>query len=151
VITTYITYSRLYLKAGALERLAAQNAKPTFNLIKPGSVGGRKVQMHVGMALEPAVVLGLVSTEIVEDDVNLPFFAVGLDDAVHEIQELPASPTFVMTGLNQPGGNFESRDECRCPMPFVFMSKARNGSPVGQTDVALSPLQSLNARLFIDA
>ena len=47
-------------KTGSLKRLAAQNAKPAFNLIKPGSVSGRKVQMHVGMALEPAVVLGLV-------------------------------------------------------------------------------------------
>ena len=47
-------------KAGSVERLTAQNAKPAFNLIKPGSVGGRKVQMHVGMAFEPAVVLGLV-------------------------------------------------------------------------------------------
>ena len=84
-------------KAGSLERLATQNAKPAFNLIKPGSVSGRKVQMHVGMALEPAVVLGLV---IVEDDMNLLFLAVGFDDAVHEIQELPASPTFVVTDLN---------------------------------------------------
>jgi hypothetical protein len=74
--------------------------------------------MHVGMALEPAVVLGLVGIEIVEDDMNLLFFAVGFDDAVHEIQELPASPAFVMTGLNQPGGDFQSREECRCPMPF---------------------------------
>ena len=49
-------------------------------------MGGGKVQMHVGMALEPAVALGLVSTEIVEDDVNLLFFAVDLDDAVDEIQ-----------------------------------------------------------------
>ena len=47
-------------KAGSLERLAAQNAKPAFNLIESGSASGRKVQMHVGMALEPAVVLGLV-------------------------------------------------------------------------------------------
>ena len=60
-------------KAGSPERLAAQNAKPTFNLIKPGSAGGRKVQMHVGMAFEPAVVLGLVGIEIVEDDVNFLF------------------------------------------------------------------------------
>jgi hypothetical protein len=41
-------------KAGSLKRLAAQNAKPAFNLIKPGSVGGRKVQMHVGMVASPA-------------------------------------------------------------------------------------------------
>jgi hypothetical protein len=45
-------------EASSLERLAAQNAEPAFNLIKPGSVRWRKVQMHVGMALEPAVVLG---------------------------------------------------------------------------------------------
>jgi hypothetical protein len=41
-----------------------------------------------------------VGTEIVEDDMNLLFLSVGFDDAVHEIQELPASPTFVVTGLN---------------------------------------------------
>jgi hypothetical protein len=60
-------------KAGSLEGSAAQNAKPALNLIKPGSVGGRKVQKHVGMALEPAVVLGLVGIEIVEDHMNLLF------------------------------------------------------------------------------
>src|ERR1700730_17616477 len=30
-----------------MARLAAQNAEPAFNLIKPGSVRWRKVQMHV--------------------------------------------------------------------------------------------------------
>ena len=118
-------------KAGSLERLATQNAKPAFNLIKLGSVSGLKVQMHVGMALEPAVVLGLVGIEIVEDDMNLLFLSVGFDDAVHEIQELPASPTFVMTGLNQSSGGFERREQRRRAMPFVFVSKARDGSTVG--------------------
>jgi hypothetical protein len=33
--------------------------------------------MHVGMAFEPAVVLGLVGIEIVEDDVNFLFLSVG--------------------------------------------------------------------------
>jgi hypothetical protein len=33
-------------------------------------VGGRKVQMYVGMTLEPAVVLGFVGIEVVENDVN---------------------------------------------------------------------------------
>ena len=70
-------------KAGSLQRLAAQNAKPAFNLIKPGSVGGRKVQMHVGMALEPAVVLGFVGIEIVENDMNFLFLAVGRYDPIH--------------------------------------------------------------------
>ena len=117
-------------KAGSPERLAAQNAKPAFNLIKPGSAGRRKVQMHVGMALEPAVVLGLVGIEIVEDDVNFLFLAVGVYDAVHEIQELPASPTFVVTGIDQSSGGFKRREQRRRAMPFVFVSKARDSSPV---------------------
>jgi hypothetical protein len=76
-------------KAGSLERLAAQNAKPTFNLVKPRSMGWGKVKMDVRMALEPAVVFGLVGIEIVENDVNFFFIAVSVDDALHEIQELP--------------------------------------------------------------
>ena len=66
----------------------------------------RKVQMHVGMTLEPAVVFGFVSIEIVQNDVNFLFLAVGLYDAVHEIQELPAAPPFVVTGLHQASGDF---------------------------------------------
>ena len=117
-------------KAGSLERLAAQNAKPAFNLIEPGSASVRKVQMHVGMALEPAVVLGFVGIEIVENDVNFLFLAVGVYDAVHEIQELPASPTSVMTGIDQSSGDFECCEQRRRAMPFVFVSKARDSSPV---------------------
>ena len=80
-------------KAGSPERLAAQNAKPAFNLIKPGSVGRRKVQMHVGMALEPAVVLGLVGIEVVEDDVELAA-RKGCGDTVHEIEKLDTATAF---------------------------------------------------------
>jgi hypothetical protein len=47
-----------------MERLAAQYAKPAFNLIKPRGVGWSKMKMDIGMALEPAVVLGLVGIEL---------------------------------------------------------------------------------------
>jgi hypothetical protein len=76
---------------------------------------------------------------------------VGVYDPIHEIQELPASAAFVMAGLNQARSGFESREERGGAMPLIFMSKARNGSSTGQSNVNLSPLQSLNARLFIDA
>ena len=61
-------------KAGSLERLAAQNAKPALNLIEPGSASGRKVQMHVRMALEPAVVLGFVGAELSDFDRETELF-----------------------------------------------------------------------------
>ena len=56
-----------------MERLAAQNTEPAFNLVKPRSVGWRKMKMDIGMALEPAVVLRFVGIEIVEDDMNFFF------------------------------------------------------------------------------
>ena len=64
------------------------------------------MKMDVGMALEPAVVLGLVGIEIVENDMNFFFVAIGVYDAIHEIQELPASTPFVMASLHQAGGGF---------------------------------------------
>ena len=69
-------------------------------------MGWRKMKMDIGMALEPPVVLGLVGIEIVENDMNFFFVAVGVYDAIHEVQKLPASPAFVLTGLNQASGGF---------------------------------------------
>ena len=69
-------------------------------------MGWGKMQMDVGMALEPAIVLGLVGIEVIENDMNFFFLAVGINDAVHEIQEFPASAAFVMAGPNQTSGGF---------------------------------------------
>jgi hypothetical protein len=60
-------------EAGPLQGAAAQNAKPAFNLVKPGAVGGNKMKMYVGVGFEPAVLFWLVSVEIVQDYVE--FFA----------------------------------------------------------------------------
>ena len=49
-------------------------------------MGWRKMKMDIGMALEPPVVLGLVGIEIVENDMNFFFVAVGVYNAIHEIQ-----------------------------------------------------------------
>jgi hypothetical protein len=46
------------------------------------------------MALEPAVVLGLLCIEIVEDDVGGGVF-IGGDDFVHEIEEFAAPPALL--------------------------------------------------------
>ena len=57
-------------EAFALEGAAAQDAKPAFDLIEPGAVGGNEVKMHIGMGFEPAVLFGLVGVEIVKDHVK---------------------------------------------------------------------------------
>ena len=47
-------------EACASQGATAQYAKPAFDLIEPGAVGGDKVEMHIGMGFEPAVLLGFM-------------------------------------------------------------------------------------------
>jgi len=47
-----------------------------------------------------------VRIEIIENDMNFFFVAVAVNDAIHEIQEFPASSAFVMASLNQASGGF---------------------------------------------
>ena len=55
----------------APERLAGQDREPDLDLVQPGRPRRRKVEMHVRVALQPAIVLWLVRIQIVEDDMNL--------------------------------------------------------------------------------
>jgi hypothetical protein len=74
-------------------------------------------------------VVGAVGkTLTVQNDMNFFVFAVGSDDPIHEIQKFPASAPFLMAGLYQTSGGFKSREQIRCAMPFVFMSKAGHSS-----------------------
>src|SRR5262245_30489702 len=59
-------------KGGAGERLVGQDREPNLDLIEPGGARRREMKVDVGMAGEPAVGLGLMGVEVVEDDVNLP-------------------------------------------------------------------------------
>ena len=54
------------------------------------------MEVHVGMALEPAVALRSVGVEIVQDDVQLEPFAEA-DDLMHEVEEIspPAAPVMM--------------------------------------------------------
>ena len=49
----------------------AQDAKPAFDLIEPGAVGGDEVKIHIGMGFEPAVLFRLVGVEILAGAINL--------------------------------------------------------------------------------
>ena len=53
------------------KRLACQDREPDLDLIQPGCSRRRKMEMHVRMAFQPAIVLRLVGIQIVEDDMNL--------------------------------------------------------------------------------
>ena len=57
-------------EGGAAERLPLQDREPDLDLVEPGRACRREMKLHIGMGLEPMLVL-LVGVKIVEDDVKL--------------------------------------------------------------------------------
>ena len=72
-----------------LQRLACQYGEPDFDLIEPGGAGRGKVEMDVLMPGQPAVAFRFMSVEIIKNDMDFAAL-IGLDDAVHEVEELDA-------------------------------------------------------------
>jgi hypothetical protein len=55
-------------EGGAAERLPLQDREPYLDLVKPGGACRREMKLHIGMGLEPMLVL-LVGVKVVEDGV----------------------------------------------------------------------------------
>lgn len=107
-------------EACALQRTAAENGEPDFDLVHPGCLRGREVEVHVRMTRKPEVALRLVGPEIVEHDMDVPAGMV-CDNAVHEIEELEAAAPTVMARLDLAGGNIQGGKQRCCPVPLVFV------------------------------
>jgi hypothetical protein len=63
-----------------------------IDLVEPGGAGRREMKLHIGMGLEPMLVL-LVGVKVVEDNVQLAF-GKSSGDAVHEVEKLDAATAF---------------------------------------------------------
>ena len=90
------------------QSLGGENGEPDLDLIEPGGMGRRKMEMDVLVPRQPAVVFGLVGIEIVQNHMDLAAGMFG-HQAVHEIQELDTPAALIMTGLDQARGNIEGR------------------------------------------
>ncbi len=90
------------LERGAVERFSREDREPDFNLIEPGGVRRRELEMHVLVTLGPHVAFGLMGREIVEHDMDFATFMIG-DNLLHEIEEFDAPPPFVVAS-NERGG-----------------------------------------------
>src|ERR1700730_10490532 len=83
------------IERGTSERFASEDRKPDLDLVEPGCAGWRKMEVHVWMALQPAVILRLVRVEIVEDDMDLASSVLS-DNPVHEVEKFKPSPPLVL-------------------------------------------------------
>jgi hypothetical protein len=61
-------------KDAAGNHLALDTSEPDLDLIQPGRIGGREVEMHVGVVFQESPNLGgFVCRQVVQDDVDLLF------------------------------------------------------------------------------
>ena len=111
-------------------------------------MGGRVVEMDLGVASQPPVVLGLVGGEVVQDDVQFGGWILG-HGAVHEVHELPLPLALVVPHLHSAGMHLQGSEEGRGTVPLVLMGIPAHCLPVGKSQPSLGAFQGLNGRLFI--
>ena len=119
------------MERSAGERLVGQDGEPNLDLVEPGGARRREVEVHVRMTVEPAILLGFVGVEIVEDDVDLPLGMLG-HDPVHEIEELDAPAAAVMLGADLAAGDVEGGEQGGGAVPLVIVRLAAERAPIGQ-------------------
>jgi hypothetical protein len=88
-------------------------ATHAHDLIEPGGACRGEVEMHVRVTLEPAIVLGLVGVEVVEDHMDSRTRVVS-DDIVHEIEEFDTPSAIFVGGSDLTGGDLEGRNASSC-------------------------------------
>jgi hypothetical protein len=122
----------------AVQGLAFQDREPDFDLVEPGGPRRREVEMHVRMTLEPAVVLGLVGIEVVEDDMDGRVRMSG-DDIIHEVEELDGPPALLVRGRHLASGYFEGGEQRRGAVAFVIVAMSGQRSTVRKDTPAPAP------------
>src|SRR5208337_1187678 len=132
------------------QSLSRQQAEPDFHLVEPRGMRGGEVQMHPGMLPQPAILLGFMRVEVVDNHMQFAM-GVGCYHFVHEGQKIAAPTAMEMSRLHLPAGHLQGREEGGGTMSLVLVTETGEGLAVGQSQPALRALQSLNMRLLIDA
>src|SRR5712692_11460411 len=63
--------------AEAAQDRSREDAEPDLHLVEPRGMGGRVVEVHLRVTSQPAVVLGLMSAQVIQDDVQLGVRVLG--------------------------------------------------------------------------
>ena len=99
-------------KARTAQRFPAQDAEPTFDLVQPGGIRRGVMEMNLGMGPQPAVLLGLVRIQIVENHMNLALRIQG-HDFVHKMEKFAPTPPGVVSGFDFAGQHVQG-GKCGC-------------------------------------
>ena len=117
-----------------LEGFSSQDREPDFDLVEPGGVRRREVEVDVGMTLDPTIGFRLVSIEVIEDDVKSGVRVVG-DNIVHKVEKLDAASALLVGDRDLAGRHFEGGEECGSAVSLVIMAVAGQGPTGGEEGV----------------
>ena len=91
-------------EASSLKRLSPKDTKPAFYLVKPGSMGRRKMKVYIGMTLQPTVLFGLMGTQVIKHYMDFLIRLIG-NNLIHKIQKLPAPAAGIVASLHHSSGH----------------------------------------------
>ena len=134
----------------APELLGRQLRKDPFDEIEPGGAGGREVQKEARSLGQPAVDQGrLVSSVVVQDEVDVDIGGNATFDLVEEASELHTTVPAVATPGYLPGGNVESGEQGGRAVAGVVVRTPFH-LPGSHRQKRLLPVESLDLRLLVD-
>jgi hypothetical protein len=118
----------------AMQGLSFQDGEPDLHLVEPRSSRRCEVKVHIRMTIQPAIVLGLVGVEVVEDHMDCGVRVVS-DDMVHEIEEFDTPSAIFVGGGHLAGSHLEGRKQRRGAIALVVMTMT------GQSPASSTPKQ----------
>ena len=109
------------------DHLVGDEAEPPFDLIKPGTAGGREVEVETAASLwlEPVLDAGaFVGAAVIEDQMNVEIGRLLLFQLVEELDELFAAMARQATADDLAIQNIEGCKQGRRSVPFIVMRLA---------------------------
>ena len=98
----------------AADLLLGQGSEPAFDLVDPGSGGGREMDLETGMAGKPVFHRGgLVSAVVVHDQMHIKIAWHVRVDGAQELEELGAAMAPMQLADHFAGGDVQRREQRR--------------------------------------
>src|SRR5579859_862781 len=131
--------------------LVGKHREPALDLIDPGAIGRREVDVEAGVAKQPPLdERRLVGAVVVHNEVDIESVGQFSIDAVEKALELDGAVATMGLADDRAGGHVESGEKRGGAVTTVVVSPTLSDSR-GQRQDRLSSVQSLDLALLIDA
>src|SRR4030042_1393711 len=120
ILIDSLTYLAGRSKTSPIKRLAPEDAKPAFYLVKPRSMGRREMEGYIRMALQPTILFGFMGTQVIEYNMDFLIRVIG-NDLIHKIQKLTASSAVIVASLYHTSGYIQGSKQGSRAMTLILV------------------------------